>query len=921
MWSTFARRRRGAALLPAVLLVLGAGASERSTTHVLLIGIDSYPHVRPLYGAVNDVQAVRRLLTEDLKVPAASIRLLVNEQATKQAVLGALSDLAQRTRPGDAVFIYYSGHGWLVADQDGDESTFNEDERYDEALVPYDATPWPKERAYEPNPTLLTDDELARALGPMPGRRVAVIFDSCHSGNGLRGLPGTEVGRSLYTDAPIPPSRFRSLTPRVPSMDVGGQVVFIAAARWRETASDLGEFEGRRHGALTASLLRSISKAGPGWAKVLSWESLFRQAREDLLSQGIASQTPTIVGAPLMGRAPVAQFFDAPASTNIAELSAPQAFDVYLESNQYQFLVGDEMRLAIESERSGYLYVFDIDAERKVTQLFPNQFENDNALPASTQVKIPGAASRYRFTADQPYGTSTIVALVTLKPWDDHARLKLPQSLVPLSTAQEGGLRDILLELVGGAQAASSEWAWQKVTVEVVAGRDDQEAPAAQPAPVGGPAAPLRPPASAQAPAPTAPTAPAQQAQPALPAPVTPAPTPSGAATAPAKAALTGRAASLDDRDVTWEEQQDLPTLRPALFRYYEQLAERYAPVFWQDVSGESDGKFRPWKDFFVRYDFDQTSAGPNWPAPPGFQDETKRQRLRSLDVWLDGDARLIVVENEQNPGVFRITDNQTRETTTLDLRPYVYWAVLATPTHYFLHYAAFKAEDWKAAFGHPGDLEGNTVIVDRKTERVVALLALAHDDVRVTRGLDGENESNIEVLVDPSLATRDLSADDTRPINGALRMEATRAGEAAPKEHQDVYSETRGHGQYGPSKIVPRRYIVYAGFLPEDTWRAPSFNRSDYVVSNAFADVRTKYKYRLIYVGSGRDDSARPEEKTLWGEYRDLLRFPGGVNPPWCWRDNLFFRTGWWKDPRTVLKVGEARYLVNPYRQQGGSR
>src|SRR2546430_7511991 len=36
--------------------------------------------------------------------------------------------------------------------------------------------------------------------------------------------------------------------------------------------------------------------------------------------------------------------------------------------------------------------------------------------------------------------------------------------------------------------------------------------------------------------------------------------------------------------------------------------------------------------------------------------------------------------------------------------------------------------------------------------------------------------------------------------------------------------------------------------------------------------------------------------EKTLWSEYRDLSRFAGGANPPWCWRDNLFFRTGWWK-------------------------
>jgi hypothetical protein len=176
-------------------------------------------------------------------------------------------------------------------------------------------------------------------------------------------------------------------------------------------------------------------------------------------------------------------------------------------------------------------------------------------------------------------------------------------------------------------------------------------------------------------------------------------------------------------------------------------------------------------------------------------------------------------------------------------------------------------------------------------------------------------------VLVDPSLATRDLNADEARPINGALRMDASRAGEASPKEHQDIYSETRGHGQYGPHKIVPTRYIVYANFLPDETWRAPSFNWSDYVVSDRFADVRAKYKYKLVYFGTGLASVPDPAQKTLWSEYRDLSRFPGGANPPWCWRDNLFFRTGWWKDPRTILKIGDDGYVINPYLTPGGVR
>ena len=868
----------------------------RAAVHALLIGIDTYPNVRHLSGAVNDAESIRRVLTTDLGVPAGNVQLLADEQATKQAILQALAGFAGRTKPGDAIVLHYSGHGWLVTDVDGDESTFNADERFDEALVPYDATPWPKPRAYEPNPTLLTDDEIARALGPLPGRRLAVIFDSCHSGNGLRALPGdADAGRSLYDNAPLPASPFKSLRPRKPSLDMGSQVVFIAAAQWRQTASDLGEFEGQRHGALTAALLRTFKKAGAGWPRVLSWASLFRQAREDLLAQGIASQTPAIAGSTTMARAPIAEFFDPPAPFEIGELDAPPAFNVFLEVNKYEFAAGEQMELAVESERPGYLYIFDIDPARHVTQLFPNDFEKDNALPAFRQARIPARGSRYQFTADAPFGASTIVAVVTRERWDDCVRLQLPKSLAPLDAVQENGLRGSMRQLLA-SDARKVEWASQRVQVEVVSAGGGQ-----------GVATPAAPPQTPPAPV-TVTEGPVLVA------------TPPTMAPAPAASGAPGsRADSPDDSDVTVEEQQNLQRLRPALFRRFEQLAERYSPVFWQDVSGGRADAFRPWKDFFVRYDFDQTRAGPNWPVPPQFQDENKRARNHVLDAWLDPGARNLVQRAVDAPGVFRVTNSGANEALTLDLRPYVYWTILTTSTHYFLHYAAFKAEDWKAAFGHTGDLEGCTVIVERKTERVVALLTLAHDDVRVTRGLDDEAEANIEVLVDPSIATRELGGDDTRPINGALRMEQSRAGEAAPKEHQDVYSETRGHGQYGPGKIHPTRYIVYASYLPADTWRAPSFDYADYVVTDRFAEVKTKYRYRLGFFGSGSRPVVNAADKTLWGEYRNLSRFSTGVNPPWCWRDNLLFRTGWWKDPRMVLKIGDEKYRVNPYLTQRG--
>ena len=54
--------------------VLPTPADAAGGKHALLIGIDTYPHARQLKGAVNDVEAMRRVLTADLGVPAANVR-------------------------------------------------------------------------------------------------------------------------------------------------------------------------------------------------------------------------------------------------------------------------------------------------------------------------------------------------------------------------------------------------------------------------------------------------------------------------------------------------------------------------------------------------------------------------------------------------------------------------------------------------------------------------------------------------------------------------------------------------------------------------------------------------------------------------------------------------------------------------------
>ena len=207
------------------LLGLAAPSSmARAENHALLVGINDYQHVRDLRGSVNDILQIKRVLLGELGFDERNVQTLTNQEATKENILAALAQLAQQTRAGDGLLWYYSGHGFMILDQDGDEATLDPDDRYDEVLVPYDARPWPKERATDPNSTMLSDDEISQALSSFAGRRVVVVFDSCHSGSGTRDVD--EAGsRSLYGGlAPEPLRQTRGLA--------GNERRSICPGRW-----------------------------------------------------------------------------------------------------------------------------------------------------------------------------------------------------------------------------------------------------------------------------------------------------------------------------------------------------------------------------------------------------------------------------------------------------------------------------------------------------------------------------------------------------------------------------------------------------------------------------------------------------------------------------------------------------------------
>jgi hypothetical protein len=141
-------------------VVVRPGGNRRA----LCIGIDTYDPPNALAGCVNDANdwaAALRALGFDTS-------LLLNADATRQAILDALTELVASSRPGDVTVFQYAGHGTRVPDVDGDEMNGR-----DSALCPIDF----------PAGRFLIDDDIRRVMQRLAdGVNLTCFFDCCHSG-------------------------------------------------------------------------------------------------------------------------------------------------------------------------------------------------------------------------------------------------------------------------------------------------------------------------------------------------------------------------------------------------------------------------------------------------------------------------------------------------------------------------------------------------------------------------------------------------------------------------------------------------------------------------------------------------------------------------------------------------------------------
>jgi uncharacterized caspase-like protein len=94
---------------------LHASSTSDSRPYALLIGIDDYPKLTKLKGAVADANDMESFLISNLNVPIDRIINLRNDTASRTRIIQAFQELQDdpRIKRGDPILIYYAGHGGL----------------------------------------------------------------------------------------------------------------------------------------------------------------------------------------------------------------------------------------------------------------------------------------------------------------------------------------------------------------------------------------------------------------------------------------------------------------------------------------------------------------------------------------------------------------------------------------------------------------------------------------------------------------------------------------------------------------------------------------------------------------------------------------------------------------------------------------
>ncbi len=161
---------------------VSAVSSGNSVKRALLIGINYTGSRNELKGCINDISNIRNELLQNHGFKPENITFMadnVDLQPTRANMITEMKKIIAATKPGDEVFLHYSGHGMNLDCSNGSESLNQDTPNENSAICPKDFD------NYDADSGMIVDEELRRILvNPLPkGARLITFFDCCHSGS------------------------------------------------------------------------------------------------------------------------------------------------------------------------------------------------------------------------------------------------------------------------------------------------------------------------------------------------------------------------------------------------------------------------------------------------------------------------------------------------------------------------------------------------------------------------------------------------------------------------------------------------------------------------------------------------------------------------------------------------------------------
>jgi len=225
----------------------------------LIIGINAYQDLNPLNYAVNDAQAVYSLLTTELGFPPDKVTLLLDGDATRQAILDTWLELTDKAAdPDDRVIMFFAGHGMTVQGAKAGEEIG--------CLVPVDGD-------IDKRRSLIRWDELLRTADMINAKHAFFIMDACYSG--------------LAFHRAVPPGTQRFLSDMLQRFS--RQV--ITAGKADQTVADGGGPQGK-NSIFTGHLIEGLRGGASDANGVLTASALMHYVYEKVSKNPKSQQTP-----------------------------------------------------------------------------------------------------------------------------------------------------------------------------------------------------------------------------------------------------------------------------------------------------------------------------------------------------------------------------------------------------------------------------------------------------------------------------------------------------------------------------------------------------------------------------------------------------------------------------------------------------